>query len=57
MGFPFEHGLHSTMFAMRLVERLGVDRDRVADLLRVPAVLLGCTADAEVVAEVFGGDA
>ena len=24
-GFPFEHGLHSTLIAMRLAERLGVD--------------------------------
>ena len=27
MGFPFEHGLHSTLIAMRLAERLGVDRE------------------------------
>ena len=27
MGFPFEHGLHSTLTAMRLGERLGVDRE------------------------------
>ena len=24
MGFPFEHGLHSTLIAMRLADRLGV---------------------------------
>jgi hypothetical protein len=40
IGVPLEHGLHSTLFAMRLCERLGVDpRDGVPDLLRVPAVL------------------
>ena len=26
MGFPFEHGLHTTVIAMRLADRLGVDR-------------------------------
>ncbi|HYY87870.1 MAG TPA: LuxR family transcriptional regulator, partial [Chloroflexota bacterium] len=26
MGFPFEHGLHTTLIASRLAERLGVDR-------------------------------
>ena len=26
MGLPFEHGLHSTLIAMRLAERLEVDR-------------------------------
>jgi hypothetical protein len=25
MGFPFEHGLHSTLIATRLADRLGVD--------------------------------
>jgi hypothetical protein len=25
MGFPFEHGLHTTVIAMRLADRLGVD--------------------------------
>jgi hypothetical protein len=25
MGFPFEHGFHSTLIAMRLGDRLGVD--------------------------------
>ena len=27
MGFPFEHGLQETLIAMRLAERLGVDRE------------------------------
>jgi len=25
MGLPFEHGLHSTLVAMRIADRLGVD--------------------------------
>jgi len=27
IGVPLEHGLHSTLFAMRLGERLGVDSE------------------------------
>ena len=27
MGFPFEHGLRSTLIAMRIADRLGVDRE------------------------------
>jgi len=27
IGLPFEHGLHSTLVAMRLGERLGVDSE------------------------------
>lgn len=27
MGFPFEHGLHTTLIAMRLGERLGIDTE------------------------------
>ena len=53
MGFPFEHGLHSTLIAMRLADRLGVDRDTAAQTYY--ACLLshaGCTADAHV--DVFG---
>ena len=42
MGFPFEHGLHETLIAMRLAERLRVDRDTAsltyyASLLSTPA--------------------
>ena len=56
MGFPFEHGLHETLIAMRLSERLGVDRETAAQTYY--ACLLshaGCTAEAHVAAEVFGG--
>ena len=56
MGFPFEHGLHSTLTAMRLGERLGVDRETASRTYY--ACLLtysGCTADAEITAETFGG--
>jgi HD-GYP domain-containing protein (c-di-GMP phosphodiesterase class II) len=56
MGFPFEHGLHSTLTAMRLEQRLGVDRETASQTYY--ACLLtysGCTADAEITAETFGG--
>ena len=40
MGFPLEHGLHSTIVAMRLARRLGVDvADRGSGVLRMPTVL------------------
>ena len=56
MAFPFEHGLHTTRIAMRLAQRLGVDRERAAETYY--ACLLshaGCTTEAHVAAEVFGG--
>jgi HD-GYP domain-containing protein (c-di-GMP phosphodiesterase class II) len=56
MAFPFEHGLHSTLIAMRLADRLGVDGATMSQAYY--ACLLtyaGCTTDAEVAAETFGG--
>jgi hypothetical protein len=56
MAFPFEHGLHTTLIAMRVVDRLGVDRETAAQTYY--ACLLshaGCTTDAHIAAEVFGG--
>ena len=56
MGFPFEHGLHSTLVAARLADRLGVDRAAAAQAYY--ACLLshaGCTTDAHLTAEIFGG--
>ena len=55
MGFPFEHGLHSTLIAMRLADRLGLDRETVSQTYY--ACLLshsGCTTDAHVTAQVYG---
>jgi HD-GYP domain-containing protein (c-di-GMP phosphodiesterase class II) len=57
MGFPFEHGLHATRIAVRLAERLGVDPETASETYY--ACLLsycGCTADADITAETFGGD-
>jgi HD-GYP domain-containing protein (c-di-GMP phosphodiesterase class II) len=56
MGFPFEHGLHTTLIAMRLADRLGVDRETASQTYY--ACLLshaGCTTDAHVAAEIFRG--
>ncbi len=57
MGFPFEHGLHATQIAARLGERLGIDVKTASETYY--ACLLsycGCTADAEIAAEIYGGD-
>jgi HD-GYP domain-containing protein (c-di-GMP phosphodiesterase class II) len=56
MGFPFEHGLHTTLIAMRLADRLGIDRHSTSQTYY--AWLLchaSCTTEAHVAAEVFGG--
>src|SRR5215207_1615338 len=56
MGFPFEHGLQTTVIAMRLANRLGVDRRTASETYY--ACLLshaGCTTEVHVAAEVFGG--
>ena len=56
MAFPFEHGLHTTLIAMRVAERLGVDREDASQTYY--ACLLahaGCTTEAHTAAEVFGG--
>ena len=55
MGFPFEHGLRSTLIAMRLADRLGVDGETRWQTYY--ACLLshsGCTTDAHVTPEVYG---
>ncbi|MBW3579127.1 MAG: HD domain-containing protein [Actinobacteria bacterium] len=56
MGFPFEHGLHTTIIAMRLAHELGVDLE--TRRLTYYASLLqhaGCTTDVHLAAELFGG--
>ncbi|MGH2498502.1 MAG: HD domain-containing phosphohydrolase, partial [Candidatus Limnocylindria bacterium] len=55
MGFPFEHGLHTTLVASRLAESRGVDPATASQTYY--ACLLshsGCTTDAHVTAEIFG---
>lgn len=55
MGLPYEHGLHSTLLAMRLAGRLGVDTDTAFQTYYYGCLLfyVGCTVDAEMSAELF----
>jgi HD-GYP domain-containing protein (c-di-GMP phosphodiesterase class II) len=56
MGFPFEHGLHATQVAMRLADRLGIDAKAASDTYYASLLsYCGCTADAEIAAEIFAG--
>ena len=56
MGLPFEHGLVTTVIAMRLAERLGVDRETAVQTYYGSLLShAGCTTDAHLAAEVFGG--
>jgi HD-GYP domain-containing protein (c-di-GMP phosphodiesterase class II) len=58
MGFPFEHGFHSTLIAMRLGDRLGVDPETASQTYYACLLIhSGCTANAEIAAELFGGGA
>jgi hypothetical protein len=55
MAFPFEHGLHTTLIAMRLADRLGVDRQTLRETYYASLLAhAGCTADAHVTPLVFG---
>jgi HD-GYP domain-containing protein (c-di-GMP phosphodiesterase class II) len=57
IGVPLEHGLQSTLVAMRLGDRLGVDSDTASQTYYACLLFyVGCTADAEVAAETFGDD-
>ena len=57
-GLPFEHGLHSTLIAMRLADILGVGREEAAQTYYTCLlVYAGCTADAEIAAEYFDEEA
>ena len=54
---PLEHGLESTVVAMRLGERLGVDPETAMQTYYACLLFyVGCTADAEIAAELFGAD-
>ena len=54
MGLPFEHGLQSTVFAMRLAESLGVDGETAAQVYYgCQLFYVGCTVDAEISFELF----
>lgn len=56
MGFPFEHGLHATILAMKLADVLEVD-DETASQTYYCSLLMysGCTTDAEILSEIVAG--
>lgn len=55
MGFPFEHGLHTTLTAMRLADQLGVGRQVASQTYYVCLLTYaGCTTDASESARIFG---
>ena len=54
MGFPFEHGLHSTLLADRIAARLGLDTETRRDIFFGCLLFYaGCTTDAEIAARKF----
>jgi HD-GYP domain-containing protein (c-di-GMP phosphodiesterase class II) len=56
-GVPLEHGLHSTLVAMGLADRLGLDGDTASQTYYACLLFyIGCTADSEAAAEIFAGD-
>lgn len=57
IGVPVEHGLQSTLFAMRLCDQLGVDARTAAQTYYACLLFyVGCTASADVAAEMFPED-
>ena len=55
MGFPFEHGLHTTLAATRLADRLGLDAATASQAYYASLLAhAGCTTDAHVTADLFG---
>jgi HD-GYP domain-containing protein (c-di-GMP phosphodiesterase class II) len=56
MGFPFEHGLHGTLMAMRLADLLGVDPDTESQTYYACLLMYsGCTSNADVASRIFAG--
>jgi hypothetical protein len=57
IGVPLEHGLLSTWVAVRLADRLGVDEETAHSVFYSCLLFyVGCTAGAELAADVFGAD-
>jgi HD-GYP domain-containing protein (c-di-GMP phosphodiesterase class II) len=56
MGFPFEHGLHGTLMAMRLADLLDVDPEIESQTYYASLLMYsGCTTDADAGARLFAG--
>jgi hypothetical protein len=57
IGVPLEYGLDSTLLAMRLAARLGVHSETASQTYYACFLFyVGCTANADVAAEIFGAD-
>lgn len=58
MGFPFEHGLHATLMAMRLADLLEVDGETASQTYYCSLLMYsGCTTDADILVGIIGGSA
>jgi HD-GYP domain-containing protein (c-di-GMP phosphodiesterase class II) len=58
VGLPFEHGLQSTLVALRLADRLGLDSGTTSSAYYGCLLFyVGCTADADISAELFADGA
>ena len=56
MAFPFEHGLHGTLMAMKLADLLGVDRETERQTYYASLLMYsGCTTDADIATRIFAG--
>jgi HD-GYP domain-containing protein (c-di-GMP phosphodiesterase class II) len=54
LAMDFEHGLRSTVFAVRIADRLGADRRTRSDAYHACLLMYaGCTADVHIRAELF----
>jgi len=54
LGMEFEHGIRSTLLAMRLSDSLGVEADTATQTYYVCLLFyVGCTTDAELAAQIF----
>ena len=57
IGVPLEHGLQSTLIAMRLADHLGVDQETASQTYYACLLFyVGCTATAELGADIFGAE-
>ena len=57
LGVPLEYGLHSTLIGLRLCAHLGVDAATASQTYYACLLFyVGCTADADVAADLFGED-
>ena len=57
MGFPLEHGLQSTLFAVRLARGTGAGEDAVREAYYLCLLFhAGCMTDAHIPSQIFGGN-